>query len=277
MNLVFGDSFGKFLTLINTFDVKVFSGKTMKGFTKKDSPVFQEITNTIKNGNKKNKNLIFVFGNVDLHLSFYYDFFMKKENENIISLKELNKKWKEDIAYTAEKYIKLIANIKVSSENKKIVLAVFPSTLNTDKVAYALEKYISFNYTNLSEAKKKLFLQVITFENRNKRLNYFNKILKKNCEENKIIFNNTVKKLINSDKSVKKELIDYVSNLNIHLLYETLLSIYATIPFYIKLGITKEKTDKLKGKLKKFLNKKKKEIMALRNEKDIKKEEKKKR
>jgi len=260
-NVVFGDSLIFFLRLIPTFKVFKYAGKTLKGFGKKNE-IYKDILKNIKN--RKNMEYVFFgFGGVDLHLSFYYDFFIKKNNFNSIS--SIEKEWKKNINMNIEQYVKNISEIKTDA--KKVVLGVFPSPLKKKIIHHSLYFYIQLDYNSLDDKKKKLFDKLNETKYRIARLNYFNKILKRNCEKYGIIFKNHNNLILNKDKKVKKELVD-LAEYNIHLLHEPLLKILSKLPFYKKLGITKEVVDKLDKIFKQYLEDKKKEIEKRKKKKN---------
>ena len=70
--LIFGDSFIGPFNLLADKNLRIykFSGKTMKGITKKENKDREKIVNLVNN-NKNTKCLIFNFGQVDLYFSYY--------------------------------------------------------------------------------------------------------------------------------------------------------------------------------------------------------------
>ena len=85
MNIVFGDSFIGPFKLLDDNNLKVykFKGATMKGIGKKNNKNAITINNTVKKNKNKINCLMFNFGQVDLHFSFYYVKFHKKETFNM--------------------------------------------------------------------------------------------------------------------------------------------------------------------------------------------------
>ena len=71
--LFFGDSFVRIFTLIGNpeIGVKAFKGATAKGLTKEKNENRQEIIETL-GARPGTQCAIFVFGNVDVHMSYYY-------------------------------------------------------------------------------------------------------------------------------------------------------------------------------------------------------------
>ena len=72
--IVFGDSFARIFSLVKpeTITVYPYKGATLKGLTKKNNSNRIRIEKIISN-ELTAKYAIFVFGQVDLNLSFYYD------------------------------------------------------------------------------------------------------------------------------------------------------------------------------------------------------------
>lgn len=85
--LIIGDSFIGPFNLIEDDNMYIykFSGKSMKGITKKEDKDREKIVSLVNN-NKNIKCLIFNFGQVDLYFSYYYKKFIKNEKFMMTSI-----------------------------------------------------------------------------------------------------------------------------------------------------------------------------------------------
>lgn len=261
-HLVFGDSFVDYLSLINTFYVTKYSGKTLRGVTKENSPILKSIKNIYKR-NPKSKNIIFGFGNVDLHLSFYYDSFMKDNAET--NPEKLVDTWKTKMKESIKSYVNIISNFK---DKKIAIMATMPSVLQEKNVRFSLEKYINFP-SQMTDEKECAFKKLISISERDKRMIFMNEELKKNIKLYKNIkYININYILLNKNKTVKKKFID-ISTLNIHLSWEPILLDSVKIPFFHNLGITKENTTHLKKSHEKYLKFKEDFLKNISDEKKL--------
>lgn len=242
-NIVFGDSFINYLSLIKTFKVFKFSGKTLKGFSKDDSTIRKT---TLKEINKKKyaDNVIFGFGNVDLHLSFYYDVFTKPEYKELKNVKDITKLWEENTEENIKKYIMNINKIRVGRNSKKIVMGVFPSTLKEKNVIASTKKYIQIDYEKLDISQQMLYKKLIKHKERHHRFMFYNKILKRECDLKKIKYIDVNEIVLTKTNKIKKKFID-ISDLNIHLSWEPLLIESKKMKIFNDMGINDENTKDL--------------------------------
>ena len=164
--IVFGDSFVGPFSLIedNNLSIFKFKGATMKGLGKQDNPNRHKIVEIVNNINRNVKRnvyhnacLIFNFGQVDLHFSYYYRKYVQDKNFMMDSI--------------AKKYIEFISNLNCNNCNK-IVLAIYPSPINDENIFKVLLAYgiLSKNQiSNISEEEKKrvsdFHLDLICIEN----------------------------------------------------------------------------------------------------------------
>lgn len=257
--LVVGESLGKFLSSYDNTNVFVFSGKTMKGFTKNKSPIYKKVLSNINKYNKKYNYVIFNFGSVDNFFSFYYDSFVKV-NKEYKNPTEVYNNWKINIEPIIVNYVNKIS--KIRTRLKKIIFPVWYSILEEENIPFSLQKYLGLDiYNSLSDNNKEIFRKLITFRERRKRTNFMNKILERECKKHKIIFNNFLTNLLDKNKRVKNKYKD-VSILNVHYLYEPMIMDLSKLKFFKYLGL--HMTDKLEKKLKKemkeYLDFKKKKL-----------------
>lgn len=248
--LVFGDSFVNFLSLIKTFKIKKFSGKTLKGITKKDSPIFKIMSKMTKS--YRTNDIVFGFGNVDLHISFYYDLFTKPEYTSL-DINERVKLWENNTKNVIEEYIKKLKKLNIRGKTVHI-FQVFPSTLLDKNVSSSLKKYIQFDSETLDKKEKKIFKSLIKKTMRDERYQFFNKRLSIEARKHGFKFLDIEKYILNEkSRKIKKPLID-ISELNIHLLWEPMLLKLVKHNQLNKLGITKENTKDLEAGYKKYLD-----------------------
>lgn len=247
-HLVFGDSFINYLSLVKLFDVNKYSGKTLKGLTKKDSPIKKKIFRSLNKYNVQGE-AIFCFGNVDLHLSFYYDIFKKPEYsglspENILDL------WKKKTIENIKNYISVI--LKIKTRRNKTIMGVFPSVLKDEYISDSLFKYIKLKIDDLSKDEKKIFKSLIKYNSRLERYLFFNDILRKECKKHNLHYVDLDDIIFTKTKRVKKKFID-ISPYNIHLTWEPLIIESQKHPFFNFLGITKENISGLEETQEKYL------------------------
>eukprot|EP01084_Bolivina_argentea_P261836 442636_1 len=206
--LIFGDSFVGPFTLIQHQFLKVyrFSGATLKGITKPDNKNRTFIVNELKKFNNQIKALIFVFGNVDLHLSFYY------------KVLQLNKAF--SIRNSICEYVSFIKDLSVDC--KKIVLNVYPSPIKSKNIINSLLLYRSITDYEINKYHNNIQWRAeikpyFSAESRTKRYLEFKSHLKTQSGSNGIIFWDTAFVLENN--VVKQEFLD-ISKYNIHLRWE---------------------------------------------------------
>jgi hypothetical protein len=201
--LVFGDSFSRTFTLFNDSNIKVttYSGGSAKGLTKLDNKNRLNIIDKVKS-NKLAKCIIFLFGNVDLHFSYYYTL-IKNQPFNIKTI--------------IEEYVNFVESIPTSNGVTKYIFSIYPSPVKTENVYYQLQKY---GILEIEESKKyaDLIIEHSDDKLRLNRLREANNFLKIECKKRNIIFIDLNKYLLKNNK-LKPEFYD-LSILNIHIRYE---------------------------------------------------------
>lgn len=214
---IFGDSFTGCFTLVKNPAIKIkkYKGATIKGLTKETNDNRKSIIDTIKNA--KNINcLIFNFGNVDVHMSFYYKLIYFNE---MIDYKDMVKK-----------YVEFINNIKCNCN--KIVIGVYQSPLKVKNVIESLYKYGVIKDTGdkaqntKNEEKIKPYIKL---EKIYKRFKIFNDLLEKECKKYNIqyedidyLIRNKNNKMVLDDKFID------ISQYNIHLRWKPLIKIWVS-------------------------------------------------
>jgi hypothetical protein len=212
MFVIFGDSFARIFSLFKDTKFKIygFKGATLKGLTKLNN----ENRNSIEKIIKKNKNIkyvIFSFGQVDLNLSFYYD--IVKNNGNIP--KSSSEYYMEYI----NKYIEWISNL--SGNFKRIIIAPYPSPLNSEFTINSLINYGSLTKEDVDKYRNQLELVASDFT-RNVRYFEYLYCLENACKNNEIIYINLNKYILNDKLIIKDEFYD-ISKYNMHLRWSPLL------------------------------------------------------
>lgn len=216
--LVVGDSFVGPFELFSKIkkDIKVvkFKGATVKGVSKDDNENNKKIVKLIDEYGKNLDCIFFIFGNVDLHLSYYWTLI---HNE------------KFDIENIINNYLKFIDKLNINKNTKIFIFNVYPSPIGDIDVIEQLVHYGTFEKKNRNKIKGKIneLRESIKFENRFRRYKKFNDILREKCK-NKYYFVDMENFLINKNGKVKNKFLDQ-SKFNIHLLWQPQLNIYNKI------------------------------------------------
>ncbi len=243
MNVVFGDSFIGPFKLIDDDNLEVykFKGATMKGLGKKNNENSIKIKNIVKKNQNRINCLVFNFGQVDLHFSFYYVKFHKKETFNM-----------EEIV---KNYINFIKKLKCKKCNKN-VLAIFPTTIQDKDVFDCLQIYGILSKEDIKSISKSDIEKYSNYKFRIKMYYDFNKLLKKYCKLNNLRFINCEDKLLDNNNRLRYRFKDQISKYNIHLLWESLIPIL--LSKLEKCKIKKKYKYSLNQTYKKYLSNKKK-------------------
>ena len=187
--------------------------------------------------------MIFIFGQVDFHLSYYYRRFVKHKKfmiENIV-----------------KRYIDFINELKCNNCNK-IVFSVFPSPLRDENVFGALIVYKVLSIDDINSISQSDKNKVSSFAFRFNLYSKFNTLLEKYCKLYNINFISFDDHLLDNNKKVKSKFIDPISKYNIHLLWEPLIPIILDKILFCKIS-QKFKTN-LETSLEEFIERKKEEV-----------------
>ena len=128
--LFFGDSFVRIFTLIGNpeIGVKAFKGATAKGLTKEKNENRQEIIETL-GARPGTQCAIFVFGNVDVHMSYYYCKHGKETPEP------------QDAKKIATEYANFVSSLP-GEQMERLIIGAYPSSLvEPDRVPQSLAAY----------------------------------------------------------------------------------------------------------------------------------------
>ena len=243
--LILGDSFVGPFTLLNSKNLEIYliKGKSMKGLTKENDIHRNKIKNLVnKYQNKNLECIIFNFGNVDLHLSYYYKKFIKNE---IFFIEPMIKK-----------YVEFIHSLDCNNCNK-IILSAYPTTLKDKNVFDSLLHYQVLSKNDIDSISKIDKEKTSNFNFRYNMYKNFNNLLKKYCKIYNITYINLDNELLNKNKKIKQKFVDQISNVNFHLLWEPLLPILlnkikCNIPKKYKINLQKSKNKYLIEKKRSF-------------------------
>ena len=125
----FGDSFVRLFGLIDepTIKVRGFKGGSAKGLGREGNENRNTITSSVERMGSNVERLVFVFGSVDVHLSFYYMKYVKGEDINL-----------EEIA---ERYVDFVAGLPSDPSVIKTIVGVYFSPLEDADVGPSLHSY----------------------------------------------------------------------------------------------------------------------------------------
>ena len=209
----FGDSFVRLFGLIERPDVYVrgFKGASAKGLGREGNENRDTIRNFVEGPSGRHlERLVFVFGSVDVHLSYYYMKYVKGKD---IDLNDI-----------AEKYVDYIADLPTADARvRKIIVGVYFSPLADADVGPSLASYGS-----LTEEQAALVSQSHDAElcNRQQRVIAFNHAVRKRCEEKAVQYEDVNDEMADSETYEIKEAYKDVSNHNIHIVWETTLLLW---------------------------------------------------
>jgi hypothetical protein len=196
-----GDSFVRLFGLLQHPEVfvKAFKGASAKGLGRDGNPNRETIRRQVQQ--QQPDRIIFVFGNVDVHLSYYFTKYAK--DGPTIDLKQV-----------AETYVAFAASLLAVTKNIHI-LGVYPSPLEQKFVVPSLEAYGAIS------AGTSILEDDMTIEGRQSRVQDFNNILRAACAKNGLIFEDAYTNLVDADTHALKHSFRDVSPYNIHIVWET--------------------------------------------------------
>mmetsp|Transcript_19364 Transcript_19364/g.39148 ORF Transcript_19364/g.39148 Transcript_19364/m.39148 type:complete len:420 (-) Transcript_19364:63-1322(-) len=210
----FGDSFVRLFGLIERPDVMVrgFKGASAKGLGREGNENRDTIRNFVDGPTGKHlERLVFVFGSVDVHLSFYYTKYVKGQDIDL-----------DDIA---EKYVDFVADLSTADSSvKKTIVGVYFSPLADADVGPSLASYGS-----LTEEQAALVSGSHDAElrNRQERVLAFNNAVRKRCEERGCVQYEDINDVMTDSETYEiKDAYKDVSNHNIHIVWETTLLLW---------------------------------------------------
>ena len=242
---IFGDSFAGIFTLLTNRNLKIYryTGATMRGLSKSTNQNRKKIIRRVIKG--KPLHIAFDFGNVDLHLSYYY--------KKIILGQDIN--FDEII----QDYVDFIKDLPCEN---KYVIAALPSPLKTKHVIESIKKYIpEITDKDIEKYGLNKLKREILEKSRMNRLCNFNTILFRQSNKHNIKFIDINYYILNKLK-LKNNYID-LDNINIHLRWGPSLKIYLKNIHIKNMGLTVSNLPKNLDEIEnKYLEDKKKLIDA---------------
>lgn len=207
----FGDSFVRLFGLLERPDVMVrgFKGGSAKGLGREGNENRDTILNFVDGPGRHLERLVFVFGSVDVHLSFYYMKYVKGQDIDLDTI--------------AEKYVDFVADLPATPSCVKTIVGVYYSPLADADVGPSLASYGS-----LTEEQAALVSGSHDAElrNRQERVIAFNRAIKKRCEERDVQYDDINDVMTDSETYEIKDAYKDVSNHNIHIVWETTLLLW---------------------------------------------------
>jgi hypothetical protein len=256
--IFFGDSFIKLFGLLNeysdsvlhtprTIEVQKYKAASAKGLLREGNENRTKIYRTIDSISNSNSNnnpttkanyqnlerLVFCFGSVDVHQSFYYKKYLQHQALS-----------NDDLKAIATNYVDFVAGLETTTATtttkklttlKKIIVGIYPSPLCDKDVGASLMAYGSLKTKDQVAAVDASDDKSI--ESRQARVDLFNHALRERCEFHNNNNNNGIleywdirDELLTLDEitgrpKVRDAYRD-VSDLNIHLIHETVLQLW---------------------------------------------------
>ena len=164
--LFFGDSFSRIFTLVNhpQIYIKAYKGASAKGLTKPKNENRIDILETLEN-KPGTKAAIFVFGNVDVHMSYWFCKHGRDPPEE------------PDFEAIAAQYVSFIASLPGAFE--RVVIGVYPSSLlEAESVPTSITAYGVLT----EEQAATIDVADCTLQKRQGRVRAFNAALRRACE-----------------------------------------------------------------------------------------------
>jgi len=202
--MFFGDSFVRLFGLIENSNVKVrsFKGASAKGIGREGNSNRTMIQQQVKQ--LKPDRVVLCFGNVDIHMSYYYTKYVK-EGPVI------------DLEAVARALVEFAATLPAKNVH---VLGVYPSPLRDEVVLSSLQAYgVIPKETTISD-------EDISIHVRQGRVHEFNRVLQLECDSHGITFDSTFSEMVDSHTEILKPDFQDVSPYNIHVVWETTILLW---------------------------------------------------
>mmetsp|Transcript_19689 Transcript_19689/g.54981 ORF Transcript_19689/g.54981 Transcript_19689/m.54981 type:complete len:483 (-) Transcript_19689:513-1961(-) len=277
--IFFGDSFVKLFGLLNDYSDSVlktprkiqvhkYKAASAKGLCREGNKNRADIERVLHKLSKDAgdgpqaplpypnlERLVFCFGSVDVHMSYYFKKYVREEPLS-----------DEDLREIARNFVDFVAGLEVPSPSQrplaKIVVGIYPSPLSDEHVGASLQAYGSLetqDQVDTVDAADDRFMDV-----RQARVQLFNDALRERCEHH----NNKTDADEDADEDTHaharleyhdvqdevlapadeegmvevKEAYKDVSDLNIHLVHETILQLWVEKwPWYKELTIASDR------------------------------------
>ena len=162
--IIFGDSFARIFTLVSNPEVgvKAFKGATAKGLTKEANENRADIVKVLST-RPDTQCSVFVFGNVDVHMSHYYNKYAREPPVE------------PDLKAIADEYVGFVAGLPGA---ERAIIGAYPSSLlEAEAVPQSLHAYGVLT----EEQAAKIDTKDCTLDLRQGRAREFNTYLKAAC------------------------------------------------------------------------------------------------
>lgn len=231
--LIVGTSCCLLFSLIDDSNIQIkhFKGASILGLIKSDNENREQIKLLVEKYNLSLKKIIFYFGTVDIHFSYFYNLIYR--NRNLLTDINLN------FEIISKKYIDFIDSLKCNCE--KIIIGPSPSTLLNEFEIY--DRLIMYHIINKQDfpTLNSIDESIVLNFSKNNQIKVFktlNKYLNKYCQQ-KYKFINLSSICLNKKGVIKKKFIHKYNKLNIHLNWEPLIK-----PLSLACGFKKIKLKK---------------------------------
>lgn len=200
--LFFGDSFIRLFGLVKHKHLKVhgFTGASSKGLGRADNENRATIISEVEK--YRPERLVFCFGSVDVHLSYYYTKYTKGTAI--------------DLPAVATSYVEFLASLKEFVNPSQIhVIGVYPSPLLPEHVQESVVAYgVITKDTIISD-------EDASIQARQGRVLDFNASLAEACSKHGLQFENAYDDMIDVTTNLLKPSFQDVSTHNLHIVWET--------------------------------------------------------
>ena len=196
--IFFGDSFIKLFSLLNDYTDKVFQepaqievhkykGGTAKGLCREGNENAKSIQSIIKKDGYSNlERLVFCFGSVDVHLSYYYKKFVEDNELTRQDVQQIAREFVDFVAATCtytecrgdDNDVALVKN-RIQKIKEIIIVGIYPSPLLDDNVGASLIRYCSLE--NDDQVSKVNQSNDRLMNERQNRVHGFNTALEERC------------------------------------------------------------------------------------------------
>eukprot|EP00493_Phyllostaurus_siculus_P022902 UN23236 len=193
----FGDSFVRLFSLVKNRGLRVrgYKGATAKGLTKVDNSNRKDILKQLRR-RPNTTRAVFVFGNVDVQMSYYFCKYARSPPEMI------------DFDAIAKDYVDFVANLPIS---EAIVVGVYPSPLVDDEVVASLGNYGILN----DDQQATVEAADVLLNARQTRVQYFNSRLALYCAQQGVTYVDLFNEMTDETNALKPQYRD-ISSRNIH-------------------------------------------------------------
>ena len=183
--LLFGDSFVRLFGLVKHADIKIhaYKGATARGLSKEKNEHRVHIAKQLATraaAGKEARAAVFVFGNVDVHFSYYYTRYAKKKQI--------------DFEGIARDYVDFVAGLPAAS---RVIVGAYPSSITED--AQAVASLIPYSILTKEQAAK-VDAADATLRARQGRVRTFNRLLAARCAEKGVSYHDTFDEMTVEEK-----------------------------------------------------------------------------